>query len=610
MPGLKLIVGPAAASLPRPPEPVPLAPEVKRRRIPVYSSGRVDVSFDVPEDYPSLSHADADHFLLIEGLVYDRTDDELVAFAAHLARRALAGQPVADMIREFQLTTDGDYGVLLVLQGGTRVIAFNDVWGRLPLYAARTASAFVLSREPQEILPYLPDIRFDPPVLAEWMALEFTLSDRWFVAGVDRVRPAELFDVTAAGRELEVKRVALVVRNLAATAPAADRETAARAYVERFLPAYSLRIDRLARLGYRLTADLSGGYDTRILFAGARRLGAPVDFYTEELVTGDESEVAIRLAQAGNWPVTRVPRGEFVRDAAEWRRLTALTGGRVNCSVMAASLHLTRMRRQMIPGRAARFMGFAGELMRHPPVPAGGYGGFVDALADDVYLRYISFRDACRFLGLDWAGYRRHLADTVAGWPEQDDASRCRRLYLFAYLGIGNAGEDRHRWHFWTVPPMWANPTMDFVYRSLGPDLTSWAFFVELLRQIYPAVLEAPIYGSSLNLASPRDVEAFDRKSAFIVRLRQHRLVRRARRLLRYPEKWATLVNDQDLAWIRDQMQAVFRESAAVRSTFDEAAVMSWLATQRAEHRLYQLLTSLWFVADAAGDRPGHQVEG
>lgn len=605
MPGLKIVVGPPDPALPPAPAPEAPAPEIHRHRRPVFSAPGIDASFDVPDDYPSFSFANEEFFLFVEGLVYDRSDEDLVQFGAALAAQLKAGDPIDAGVLGFLRHADGDFVVLLVHKPSGTVVVFNDRWGRLPLYAAQTSSQFLLGREPVELLPHLGAIRFDRKTLVEWLAFEFALNDKWVVEGVDRVAPASLFLVSSQGDGVRAESRVLEVRDLTASEPVRNRRQAVRGYVERYLQGYAARIRKLGGLGYRLTSDLSGGFDTRMLFAAACRLDAPVEFYTDELVTGDESEVALRLAAAGGRPAVRVACPEWIRDADEWRRWVYLTGGRVNCNVMTGSLLPTRARRALISGKTARFMGFAGEAFRCPPLPAHGYGGFDGALAADVYTRYVGFRDGCALLGLDWQEYRRHLADTVARWPERDLASQCRRLDMRWYMGICNAGEDRHRWHFWTVSPMWANDLLDFAYRRIVPRLSNVVFFTELLRAVYPKVLEVPLHNRPIRLASRLDVTFRWLKGELVVRVRQHRLVRGLRRRLGDPEKWAARPSAEERAWIREQVRSAFRESAAVRATFGEAAVTRYLETQHAVHRLHQILTAVWFVAEVDRRFPG-----
>jgi asparagine synthase (glutamine-hydrolysing) len=605
LPGLKIVVGPPDPTLPPAPPPEAPAPEVHRQRLTVFAAPGIEVSLDVPDDYPSFTFADDGLFFIVAGLIYDRADEDLVQLGKSLAAQMTAGASIEAPVLEFLRHADGEFVAVLVHKPSGRVAVFNDLWGRLPLYTAQTPTQFVIAREPVEILPHLPEIRFDRKTMVEWMAFEYTLNDKWFVDGVDRVAPATLLVVSQRGGAVRAERQVLEVRNLTATEPAGDWQEAAQRYADLYLQGFAARARKLTEKGYRLTSDLSGGFDTRMVLAGARRLDLPVEFYTDDLVSGDESAVALRLAEVCGWRATRVPRGDFVRDAAEWRRWTYLTGGRVNAPTMMGALLVTRARTEVVRGKAARFMGFAGELVRRTPLPAAGYGGFVGALASDVYTRYIGFEDGCRLTGLDWAEYRRHLADTVARWPERGFSNHCRRLYLLAYLGIGNAGEDRHRWHSWTVAPMWSHPLLDFVYRSLGPNMTNFAFFTELLRAVYPKVLEVPIHQRPFRLDSRAAMLAITRKGELRTRVKQHRFVRWLRRRLRDPERWAPRPSAEARAWIREQAQATFRESAAVRATFDEATVARYLETQHAEHRLHQLLTALWFVAEVDKRFPG-----
>ncbi len=597
MPGLMIVVGPPPSGL-LPAETEWLTPEAACAREQVYAGPRTEVTFAAPPHYPRLSSSSPDFELFVEGLVYDRTDDELVVFATELARVALAGRPIDEPVRSFMAETDGEYVFLLVLKPSGRVIVFNDPWGRLPLYTAQTPAVFLLGREPKDLLAYLPEIRFDRYAITEWLAFEYTLNPRWFVEGVAQVPPATLFDVTVGDGAVRAAREVLIAQDFSVTTPLRDRAEAVRRYAAHYLDAYAARVAKLTEQGFRLTADLSGGFDTRAVFAGARRLDAPVEFYTDELVTGDETAAATRLAEAGGASVVRVRGGGFTRDAAEWRRATFLTGGRVNCNTMMGAVLLSRRRKEILKDRVARFMGFGGELVRRPYVQPHGYRSFSEALADDVYTRYIKVADGCRLLGLEAPGFRQRMAGAVEGWNERNDANRARRLYFVFHYGLVNAGEDRQRWYFWTVTPMWARPVVQFAYRRLEAQAVGYPFFVEMLRSIYPQALEPPLHGNPTNLTSRFEVWFYAAKTELLVQLRNLRVYRRLRRALSPRERWAMLATKEEFAWFREQFEATFRESKAVRATFDEAAVMAFVQPTQATQRLNQLLTSVYFVAE------------
>lgn len=597
MPGLKIVIGPPPSSHPRP-DPEHFAPEVPFERVEVFAGPRTEILFEAPTHHPRLSRSGPGFLLFVEGLVYDRSDEELEAFAATLARKALAGDPVEETVRDFVAHTDGEYVFVLVLEGGARVIAFNDTWGRLPLYVAQSPSRFLLGREPQDLLPHLPEIRFDRRAIAECLVFEYTLNPEWVVEGLALVGPATLFDVSAREGEVRVARSCLVPLDVTVTAPVRDWRAAARRYSELYLEGYATRVARLTEKGYRLTADLSGGFDTRLIFAGARRLDVPMEFFTDDLVTGDESVTAARLAEVGGVPVVRVPRGPDIQEEAEWRRLIYLTGGRVSYTTMLGALLVARARRQIVTGRAARFMGFVGELIRHPYVRPRGYRSFPDAMADDVFTRFVPSREASRLVGLEPAQLHDRMAGAVESWPERNDTDRARRLYFHYWYALGQMGEDRHRWHFWTVTPIMANRVLDFTYHGVEARATGYPFFVELLRMVYPKTLEAPLHGKSLKLTSAWQVGSFTRKEALLARLRNTREFRRLRSALAPRERWITVPEPERLAWYREQFESAFRGSEAVRSTFDERTVRAWVHPGQATHRLGHLLTSVSLVAE------------
>jgi len=101
-----------------------------------------------------------------------------------------------------------------------------------------------------------------------------------------------------------------------------------------------------------------------------------------------------------------------------------------------------------------------------------------------------------------------------------------------------------------------------------------------------------------MRLTSRRQVLQFTLKEAFLARLRNTRDYRRLRAALAPRERWATLATPERFAWYREQFDSAFRESAAVRATFDERAVRAWVHPGQATHRLNQLLTSISLVAE------------
>jgi hypothetical protein len=597
MPGLKIVVGPPPTTLP-PAEAECLTPEAACTRERVCAGPRTEVTFTAPAHYPRLSSSGPGFQLFVEGLVYDRTDEELVRFAAELAGAALAGRPIEERVRRFMAETDGEYVFLLVLGASGRMIVFNDPWGRLPLYTAQTPAAFLLGREPQDLLAHLPEIRFDRQAIAEWLAFEYTLNPQWFVEGVTQVQPATLFDVTVGAGSVCAAHAVLIAQDFTVVDPVRGRGEAVRRYAALYLEAYAARIAKLKKRGFRLAADLSGGFDTRAVFAGARRLDAPMEFYTDELVTGDETVAATRLAEAGGASVVRVRSGGFARNAADWRRAAFLTGGRVNCRTMMGAVLLSQSRKAILKDRAARFMGFGGELVRRPYVQPHGYRSFAEALADDVYTRYIKVGDSCRLLGLAASGFQQRMVGAVAGWNERNDADRARRLYFVFHYGLVNAGEDRQRWYFWTVTPMWARPVVHFAYHRLEARLVGYPFFVEMLKNVYPKVLEPPLHGNPTKLTSRFEVWFYATKAELLAQLRNVRDYRRLRRALSPRERWAILATPEEFAWFREQFEATFRESEAVRATFDEAKVLAFVHPAQSTQRLHQLLTSVYFVAE------------
>jgi len=99
-------------------------------------------------------------------------------------------------------------------------------------------------------------------------------------------------------------------------------------------------------------------------------------------------------------------------------------------------------------------------------------------------------------------------------------------------------------------------------------------------------------------LTSRRQVLVYAMKEQFLARLRNTRGYLRLRRALPPNRRWNVPATPERFAWYREQFDSAFRESEAVRSTFDQAAIKAFVHPAQATNRLNQLLTSVYFVAE------------
>ena len=154
------------------------------------------------DSYPCLSYEDEDLLLLVEGMIYNRTDDETLGTLRSIAADYKRASDPTARIRTFVETSDGEFLILLYLKETGDLYVLNDRWARMPTFYAVLDDKVVLSREAKFVLRWMPSIKFDPAWIAEFLAFEYNLGDKCLVNGVKSLRASSLLRVCSSNGRL------------------------------------------------------------------------------------------------------------------------------------------------------------------------------------------------------------------------------------------------------------------------------------------------------------------------------------------------------------------------------------------------------------------------
>lgn len=602
---------------------MPLDKIVESRREMHYNEGyqakqllhleRVDLSFSGYDGYPWQTYDEENALIILEGLVYDKSEAEV---------RALLMEIVADYYRfdegfrkriaEFMESCDGDYLVLIYFKKNDRVIIFNDTLGRLPAYFLVRGDVFAFSREIKFLLHWIPLIEFNRIAMVEFLMQGYTFGDKTLLKQMKQMNPATVLEVTPSQGGISVREAMLLPEDFTTIDRHLSRDEAIRRCVELFRESVSVRVRKAQEKGLQIVADLSGGYDTRAVFAALCRTGAPFIACTNILITGDESDIAQNVADLYGKELQIFRAHHPVDDLNEVRNITYVIDCMADAYSAVASYHDLLERKKRLSGPEARFMGFGGEFIRHPFRLRRHYRNLIEMLMDGAYAPSISgYLDpslACAITKLGRQDFLKNLECEMGKFPEREDADKVKHL-LFNYIKVG-AGEDRHRLFSWTIQPYLGTHLLNFVMKDVPPRLLSYRFFIDFLKLLDQRTVKAPIFGSRVRLDSSLRIAMFESRTKFYQLVGDDRYLRNFYKWLvhrlarRQEEKYGDIDTSlTDKGRLIDELWGLY-DGKAVCQYFDHASIQRFLQGSPNTRQVYQLLTLMTYIAEVENRFP------
>lgn len=569
------------------------------------------------DGYPWQSYDDAETLILLEGLIYNKGDAEIRDRLREIADEYSAkSEGFRGHIVDFVGSCDGDYLVFIFLKKEASALIFNDRWGRLPTYYSRCDSVFALSREIKFLLHWIPSIEFDAIAMAEFLIYEYNLGDKTLVKGVKRLNPASLVVVKHSLGRVCVTEETLLPVDFATIDLNLSRDDIIRQCVQLFKESLLVRVNKTQEKRLNMITDLSGGFDTRAVFAGLCQLRVPFRSCCDVLITGDESNVARQLAGLFGRDLQVFRAYHPIEDFSVVQDIIYITECTENIYGSVSVYYDELEREKKLTGPAAHFMGFGGEVIRHPYHPKRGYRDVAAMLKDGRYTRHISASFACAMTKLNRKEFAENLECEVARLPEKNDRDRVKHLYFEYYNKMVNGGENRHRLFAWTVQPLWGKSLFEFEMKNIPARLISYRFFIDFLSLLDCRSLKAPVYGRPVRLDSTVSVLLFDLRTRLRELLGAQRFTYKLHSWLvrMLPRRGAS----EEYRRLTSEVLKIYRASRFVSEYFDNESIQEFLERRPSILEIYQLLTLMVYVQEV-GNRfagkmacvgKGHQRRG
>jgi len=573
-----------------------------------YLAGReIAVAGSGYEAYPIERLDDHNALIVIEGVIYNTHREQIMTDLQGIANRLISGLDIQKAVTEFVDTSDGDFLVAVYAKKQKTLCVFNDRWGKFPVFVATENNNLFLSRELKYLLHVMPAIAFNPPGMAEFVTFECNLDNKTILDGVKRLGPGSLVHAKHNGRGWDIDESVTTPVNFEPEGKALSRASAVAQYTELFKQGLAARTKTIRNRDWGIVADLSGGYDTRGVFAGLCDTDADLLVVHDRIVTADESPTAKKVAELYGKNLVHFNAEHPVDNIDELRKVTYAVDGLVNAWLSVSYFHDELEHNRSISGVYGHFMGLGGEFIRQIFQPKSFYRDVTAMLADDAITRFGNIDQACALLRLERGMFNQNLADAVGKLPETDPWDQLRHLYFDRYRTFDNCGENRHRLFHWTVTPYLAKDLFAFATKNIPARDIDHFFFFDFLKTLDPKSASIPRHGDGVRMDSKSDLAKYRIRRKIKEAVRNNRYTYKiANRML--ARKLQRRTNPEESKWLVDTIITLAMNSECVTRLIHVPAMQQILGRSCDKMHLYQWLTLLLYM-DEIEKRHGNKIK-
>jgi hypothetical protein len=462
-----------------------------------FNDGILSIDCSFYKGYPINQYKDEDVIILYEGMIYNRTDEEVFEFCKSIPKKDNDSLFIKNQIANFVDLSDGDYIILIYNIKSKQYIIFNDLIGRLPFYYYSNSKLFIGGRSIPFILHNIPQICLNKNALTEFLMIEFLIGKDTFFKDIKRLSPAEILIINSKNDSLQIIAQFAIKESFIAENLFKDKEEALSELYKEYTQATKNRIETLESQGYNILNTLSGGFDSRAVFGSMNNITQNFTNVTYEYIQ-DESIIAKQLLEKTN-SKARFVKLSFNNEADYFdSSLIFRTGCSVNIYTSSVCYNDSLfMKKVILNNTNAVFGGFGGEFIRHPyyPLTVNPY----------TYLCYycscLPIQMLLPIFNISSSDFKKFMMSTLSQYEEKSKEGIYKHLYNEYYRNyVVGAGEDRMRMFVWTLHPLMSASFLKIIRKRVPLKWSNFQFFIDFISRIDSRLLDIPIFGKSVNL--------------------------------------------------------------------------------------------------------------
>jgi hypothetical protein len=530
--------------------------------------------------------------VVIEGLIYNKSEQELKETLSKIV--ACDESSVNNEINMFIHSFHGDYIVYLYHIQKNELKVFNDLWGRLKTQYYYDHDMLLISREHTFILDNLPEITLNKNAILELILFRFYMEGKTIISNVFKTPPSTLIRAKKINDNLSVS-IETNKHDLTTTKFFSGRKKFIKKYTDIYLSSLRDTIKTLQKRKLKLVGDLSGGLDSRAVFYGICNITKDAEFFTDDLISGDESRCAEHVAAQYNMKLTKI-KASHEMDINDMSRITFLTGCTVN-AVTNLACYLDNIERKNIEkSPAVKFQGFGGDFIRHPYRHIKGYRSLTSLFKNNFLINGINFKEAEKLLNIDNSNIINHFTQIENRYPEHNVEDRVKHFYFDYYNGLVYSGEDRARMHFWTIQPMMAHNLLSLSLYHIPRNKINTELFVNFLKLLDKKSLNSPLHNYSFKLNSPLSIKLQSLKESINAIIKFNMLSRLISRRINETVNRKNKSKFLDDPVILEALK-LYKRSKILQSIFDKSAIEK-VFSKSCKSNIKPIITIILYVSE------------
>ncbi|KKN12676.1 hypothetical protein LCGC14_1014030 [marine sediment metagenome] len=457
------------------------------------------------DDYPYYIYDDDDIFVLIEGMIYNHSYNDLIS----KLKKKIKNKKKAN-IQKYDLKDivemDGEYIIFLYNKNEQYFFILNDSLGRLPFYYYYNEDKLIVSREKSFIIQLIDDeLTHDLNSITEYLLFEFYLGNKTLIKNVYRMMPgnAIIYDITKFN--INIIEISEINFDLYPKNPNLS-------YLDLSKVIRKIMNDRVSKIRRKdILISLSGGLDSRgTLALLIKNKVKPIAItFNAPFYNPNEVEYANKIAQLYNIPIKEF----FIKREynQKWidRNITMFFDG-MNPVVFVYEI-LTKLL-NYYSSNYILFSGlWGGEFTRYLDITSGltSTESLINYLLiknPDSYLYNINI--VSKILDIDKKTIYNNFSKYISNYKEKNTYNKYKHFVFEKHQKWAGEGEDRTRNYFWPITPYFSKPVLDCL-NKIQESKKGTLFFKKLLYEIDPKTCISPRY-QAVNLNKSIKLFLFD----------------------------------------------------------------------------------------------------